>query len=215
MKETIKNNFSKYISIFLLISPIIDLLTGITRHISSLNISVGIIKLLFLLFIVYVYLFVFKKKKIIPIYILIGIYSIMYIIGIYLYNTNLFINTYNMIKVMYFPVLLITLYELREHIKISNMTIFTSIYLYLILIFIPLLLNMGYNSYKITKVGSTGLYNSANEISGLIGITTPILFIIFKENRKLLNILLIIIYLNSISIINKYYFYIYISNTKN
>ena len=109
----------------------------------------------------------------------------MYIIGIYLYNTNLFINTYNMIKVMYFPVLLITLYELREHIKISNMTIFTSIYLYLILIFIPLLLNMGYNSYKITKVGSTGLYNSANEISGLIGITTPILFIIFKENRKI------------------------------
>ena len=195
MKETIKNNFSKYISIFLLISPIIDLLTGITRHISSLNISVGIIKILFLLFIVCVYLFIYKKKKLIPIYILIGIYSIMYIIGIYLYNTNLFINTYNMIKVMYFPVLLITLYELREHIKISNMTIFTSIYLYLILIFIPLLLNMGYNSYKITKVGSAGLYNSANEISGLIGITTPILFIIFKENRKILNILLIIIYL--------------------
>ena len=53
---------------------------------------------------------------------LLSILIIMYIIGIYLYNTNLFINTYNMIKVMYFPVLLITLYELREHIKISNMS---------------------------------------------------------------------------------------------
>ena len=63
MKETIKNNFSKYISIFLLLSPIIDLLIGITRHISSLNITVGVIKLLFLVFIVYVYLFVFKKKN--------------------------------------------------------------------------------------------------------------------------------------------------------
>ena len=202
MKETIKNNFSKYISIFLLLSPIIDLLIGITRHISSLNITVGVIKLLFLVFIVYVYLFVFKKKKLLPIYIIIGIYFLMYTLGIYLFSSSIIFNVVNTIKILYFPILLITLYELKDHIKISNMTIFTMIYLYIILIFIPILFNMGYDSYKITKVGSTGLYNSANEISGLIAISTPIMFIIFKENRKvILNTILIFIYLFIISTI--------------
>lgn len=202
MKETIKNNFSKYISIFLLLSPIIDLLIGITRHISSLNITVGVIKLLFLVFIVYVYLFVFKKKKLLPIYIIIGIYFLMYTLGIYLFSSSIIFNVVNTIKILYFPILLITLYELKDHIKISNMTIFTMIYLYIILIFIPILFNIGYDSYKITKVGSTGLYNSANEISGLIAISTPIMFIIFKENRKvILNTILIFIYLFIISTI--------------
>ena len=202
MKEIIKNNFSKYISIFLLLSPIIDLLIGITRHISSLNITVGVIKLLFLVFIVYVYLFVFKKKKLLPIYIIIGIYFLMYTLGIYLFSSSIIFNVVNTIKILYFPILLITLYELKDHIKISNMTIFTMIYLYIILIFIPILFNIGYDSYKITKVGSTGLYNSANEISGLIAISTPIMFIIFKENRKvILNTILIFIYLFIISTI--------------
>ena len=202
MKNIIKNNLSYIISLFILISPILDLLTGISRHMTNINISIGIIKFLFLLFILYVYLFVFKKKKLIPIYLLISIYFIMYSIGIYLYNTNFFINIYNSIKVLYFPILLITLYELKDNFKISNMTIFTSIFLYILLIFIPLLFNIGYDSYKITKVGSAGLYNSANEISGLIGITTPILFIIFKENRKIiLNTILIFIYLFIISFI--------------
>ena len=202
MKETIKNNFSKYISIFLLLSPIIDLLIGITRHISSLNITVVVIKLLFLVFIVYVYLFVFKKKKLLPIYIIIGIYFLMYTLGIYLFSSSIIFNVVNTIKILYFPILLITLYELKDHIKISNMTIFTMIYLYIILIFIPILFNIGYDSYKITKVGSTGLYNSANEISGLIAISTPIMFIIFKENRKvILNTILIFIYLFIISTI--------------
>ena len=202
MKNIIKNNLSYIISLFILISPILDLLTGISRHMTNFNISIGIIKFLFLLFILYVYLFVFKKKKLIPIYLLISIYFIMYSIGIYLYNTNFFINIYNSIKVLYFPILLITLYELKDNFKISNMTIFTSMFLYILLIFIPLLFNIGYDSYKITKVGSAGLYNSANEISGLIGITTPILFIIFKENRKIiLNTILIFIYLFIISFI--------------
>ena len=158
MKETIKNNFSKYISIFLLLSPIIDLLIGITRHISSLNITVGVIKLLFLVFIVYVYLFVFKKKKLLPIYIIIGIYFLMYTLGIYLFSSSIIFNVVNTIKILYFPILLITLYVLKDHIKISNMTIFTMIYLYIILIFIPILFNIGYDSYKITKVGGNRVF---------------------------------------------------------
>ena len=197
MTNFIKKNISTIIAIFILLSPVIDLITGLSLHVFKINLTMGIIlRVIFLLFICFVVLFIFKKKKILIPYLIIGLYMILYVVGIIIYKEFNFIEIQGLVKVFYFPILLVSLYMIKEEIRISNMTLFTTLFLYLIFIFIPLILGMGFDSYEITKAGTLGFYNSANEISGIISILTPIMFIILVEGKNVIaKILLMIVYL--------------------
>lgn len=198
MDKFIKNNINKIVAVFLILQPFLDIITGICIHTLKINFTIGIIvRVLFLLFISFIVLFIFKKKKIIIPYLIIGLYFIFYIIGTILYkDSNYIFEIQNLVKVFYFPLLFVSLYSIKDYIRISNMTLFTVIFLYLILLFIPTLLGVGYKSYEITKAGTLGFFNSANEISGIISMSTPIMFIIFYESKKIIPItLLIIMYL--------------------
>ena len=89
MKNYLKNNISLLISIFILLGPILDLLTGICLHTLNINLTIGIIvRVIFLLFIISTTVFIFKKKKLIIPYLIIGLYFILYIIGMILYKNN-------------------------------------------------------------------------------------------------------------------------------
>ena len=198
MDKFIKNNINKIVAVFLILQPFLDVITGICIHTLKINFTIGIIvRVLFLLFISFIVLFIFKKKKIIIPYLIIGLYFIFYIIGTILYkDSNYIFEIQNLVKVFYFPLLFVSLYSIKDYIRISNMTLFTVIFLYLILLFVPTLLGVGYKSYEITKAGTLGFFNSANEISGIISMLTPIMFIIFYESKKIIPItLLIIMYL--------------------
>ena len=64
MKTYIKNNISNIISIFILLSPFIDLVTGINIH-NNINITLGVIYRLLVLGILFLIVtLVYKKKKI-------------------------------------------------------------------------------------------------------------------------------------------------------
>ena len=198
MKDFIKKNINEILGIFLLLSPILDLLTGICIHTLKINFTIGIIvRILFLLFIVLITVFIFKKKKLIVPYLIIGLYFILYIVGIILFkNVSLMSEIQGLIKVFYFPILFISLYSIRDNIRISNLTLLTVLFLYLIFIFIPTLFGLGYKTYEITKAGTLGFYNSANEISGIISLLTPILFIIFVNSKRIIpKVLLVLMYL--------------------
>ena len=188
MTNFIKKNISLIIAIFILLSPIIDLLTGLCLHLFEIHFTIGIIlRVLFLLFICYATIFVYKKKLLLP-YLAIGLYGILYIIGIIMYKNGVGIITefQGLVKVFYFPVLFLSLYSIRDEINISKMTLFTTLFLYLICIFVPILLGIGYDTYEITKAGTLGFYNSANEISGIISILTPIMFIILFSSKSII-----------------------------
>lgn len=198
MEQSIKKNINLIIAIFILIQPLLDLLTGLCLHLLKVNLTVGIIvRIIFLIFICFITLFTFKKKKILIPYLIIGLYFIFYLLGIILYKENgLFIELQGLLKVFYFPILLISLYSLKDEIRISKMTLFVTLFSYLILIFVPTLLGIGYKTYEITKAGTLGFFNSANEISGIISLLTPIMFIIIKESKNILfKIIVSIIYL--------------------
>ena len=78
MQKVIKENLSKYLSIFLILQPVLDMLTGICLHIFHLNITLGIIiRLLFLAFIGYIIIFIYKKKKPLIYYIIFLFFSSM------------------------------------------------------------------------------------------------------------------------------------------
>ena len=192
MNKFIKKNINTIIALFLIIQPFLDLITGICIHTLNINFTLGIIvRIIFLVFICIIVLFVFKKKNLLVPYLIIGLYSILYIVGLYLYKDKVILfEIQNLVKVFYFPLLFISFYSIKDEIKISNMTLFTVVFLYLILIFVPTVLNVGYKSYEITKAGTLGFFNSANEISGIISILTPVLFLIFYESKKIIPIIL-------------------------
>ena len=181
MEKFIKKNINIIVAVFLILQPFLDLITGICIHTLKINFTLGIIvRVLFLLFICFIVLFVFKKKKIIIPYLIIGLYFVLFLIGTIIYkDSNYIFEIQNLVKVFYFPILFVSLYSIKDYIRISRMTLFTVVFLYLILLFIPTIFGVGYKSYEITKAGTLGFYNSANEISGIISILTPIVFIIF------------------------------------
>lgn len=198
MTNFIKKNINKIISIFLLLQPILDLLTGICLHTFNINVTIGImIRILFLLLIIYVTTFVYKKKLPFFLSFMIFIYSIFYLLGIIIYKDGvLFKEIQPLVKVFYFPIILVSLYSIQDEIRISKMTLFITVVFYLISILIPSLLGIGFSSYEVAKIGTVGFFNAANEISGIISILTPIIFIYLKELKKpITKILFTLIYL--------------------
>ncbi|MBQ3307518.1 MAG: O-antigen ligase family protein [Bacilli bacterium] len=198
MKDKIKTNMSTILSIFLILQPVLDLITGICVNTLNLDITFGvIIRMLFLVFLCLTVLCIYKKKKLLIPYSMIGVYFLLYLLGMILYkDSSLLPEVKNLVRTFYFPILLITLYPIKDDIKISNMTLLTVLFLYLIFLFIPTLFGLGYKAYQITKVGTLGFFNSANELSGLVSILTPFMFIIFKQSKKVFPIVLLsILYL--------------------
>ena len=198
MNKYLEKNISKIVSIFILLQPILDLITGLCVNLLDFNITIGIIiRILFLALIMYVTTFVFKKKLSLWIYISIIFYSIFYLIGIFIYKDgSYFTEIQGLVKAFYFPILLISLYEIRNEIKISNLTLVITLFTYLMCIFIPSILNIGFKTYQIAKIGTLGFYNSANEISGIISLLTPIMFIlILGKNKYLIKGLMLLVYL--------------------
>ena len=198
MHKFIKENINKLLVIFLLLQPILDLITGLCINVFNINITIGIvIRILFLAFLMYTTIFVYKRKLSLYTNLILGIYSILYLIGIVIYKDGVvFYELQGLLKTLYFPIVLVSLYDIKDEFRISKMSLFTVLFTYLILILVPNALGLGFESYKVTKTGNLGFFNAANEISGIISLLTPIMFVIIKElKNNILKVLLALIYL--------------------
>lgn len=197
INKFLNKNISKILIIFLYLQPVIDLLTSISLNILNLDISFGVIvRILFLLFLLYFYLFVKKsidKKSLIylgSLFIFLIIYSVMIIT---LKDTSaLFYELQNVIKLIYLPILLIIVKD--SDIKIDYKDLVKIACIYLIFICLPTIFGLQFNSYSQGKTGSVGWFNSGNEISAILSILTPFLiYYLFKKNNLIKKILLIIL----------------------
>lgn len=192
MNDWIKKKFNILLIVFILLQPLLDLMTGVGLHVLNMNVTIGIIfRMLFLFFVLYSVTFVFSKYHIWKYYSILILYGMLYIGGIYFFQdgNHLFLEIQGLFRVFYFPVLLIALYSIREQIKISNMTLLVVLGTYLLCIFIPNIFQIGFESYEITKKGSLGFFNSANEISGIISILTPFMILFFIRIQKIIPII--------------------------
>ena len=199
MNSWIKKNFNILLIVFILLQPILDLITGFGIHVWNMNITLGIvIRIIFLIIILYAVMFVYKKKENWKYYGLLTIYGLLYILGSIIFKdgNGLFSEIQGLCRVFYFPVLLIALYSVKDKIRISKMTLMVVLITYLVCILVPNCLNLGFETYEITKKGTLGFFNSANEISGIISILTPIMILIFVKSKKIIPIIIIsLIYL--------------------
>ena len=194
--SAIKNKMSSIINCFILLSPIVDLITSIGIHTFNINITFGIIiRMLFLLFILFSTTFIYKKNNI-KYYLIFLIYLILYLIATMLYSNSYLSEIQGLFRVFYFPLLLVSINSIKDELKLNKKYLIYMLYLYLVLIFIPLLFHIGFKSYEVTKVGTLGFFSSANEIGGIISILTPILiYYLYEKKNLLLTIIISAIYL--------------------
>lgn len=202
LNNTIKTNITTIIGVFLIISPFLDLFTsiGIKYNIDQLTIGI-IIRGLFMLLMIYYSIFLKDNKKQTIIFLsVIFTYIALFLTKTILTNGNITYETTVIFKTFYFIILSITFINLEKPIDTKYyIACFTT---YLLLVFIPNILNIGFNSYEIAKVGQVGWFNSANEISTILSILTPILiaYLMIKKNKILSVLYLIIILITFFSI---------------
>lgn len=176
INKYIKNHFNLIITIFVVSQPIIDVLTSLMVYYGNFLVTIGVIsKIILLVFLLYSYFVVFKQrsKKV-----------VLYLFSIFIYlSIFMFINNINdikeLFKILFLPTSFILIYEIFKFNK-SNFDYKNIIYMvmiYSLLIIIPYLLNIGFDSYEVAKKGSLGWFNSANEISAIISISLPLIFI--------------------------------------
>ena len=81
MHKYIKENISKLLTIFILLQPVLDLITGVCVKLLNINITLGIIiRILFLGLLMYTTVFIYKKKFSLYTYLALAIYSILLIV---------------------------------------------------------------------------------------------------------------------------------------
>lgn len=203
VNEFLNHNIEKILILFLYLQPILDVATAVMIH-KNISFTLGIIiRMIFFLFMIYYLLVLDKnktKKKSIIYLVLILIYLALFItnIGITKGVNSLSYEIKNLIKCFYFPVLLISTYELYQENKIKiNKNILSNLFVtYLLLVFIPNILHLGFASYEITKKGSIGFFYTANEIGAILSILMSFYIdkIIKKKNKLNFILSMIIIF---------------------
>ena len=194
MNKFLTNNISLILKVYLYFQVLIDLLTGIMINHFHVNVTIGIIiRGLFLLLILYYYIFVNKNTTRAKFFYLLGVilFSIIFIIVTIVSKdiSVLYFESSQLFKIFYFAILL-TIIDSKD-IDIDLEDFVNIAILYLVLIFVPNVFNISYNSYTQGNVGSVGLFNSGNEISAILSILNPILvYYIFHNKNKLKKILL-------------------------
>ncbi len=198
LNNYIKNNINKIITIFLIIQPILDVFSTLKNIYLISFFEIGtIIRMLFMMFIVYYVIFISnsKYKKLSIIYFIsIFIFFILYSINVYINMNDMFYELRTLIKNLYFPTLLVgfinILPNINEKYFIKMMYIYTSI------LIITQLIGLGIPAYdyeETKKIGYIGLFYSGNEISGILTILMPFSFsYIFSNNINIKKIILFI-----------------------
>lgn len=192
-----------WFNIFLI--PIFDVITSFSIHFlgSSMLFILGM-KFFFLIFLFVLNLLYFDKKSMF--YSLItGIYFLLFFLILFFCQGSsvLFINAQNLFRTFYFPFCFLFLNSLQRkgifQIKIRYLCYL--LFLYLFFLVVPELFHLGFNSYAYSKVGGLGWYYSTNEISGILAILGPFLFLYLKDKSWFLRIFLFCFYLGGIFVL--------------
>ena len=194
----------KFFYLFIILQPMLDLLTSFMSRNMDLPLTIGIIaRSLFMVYMFMYALFVYRPQGKIYKYsrwilIGIGVYIITFL-GYTLLskNTSIITEIKGVIKLFYFPIVLTGVFILNEkdRLEISNKFLMYLLLGYTGVIFIATVTGTYFRSYNeyLYGLGTVGWFFAANEIGSIIAILTPFTIINIIDNK--LNIV------NTISII--------------
>lgn len=184
------NTFTKVLVIFILTSPLIDVITSIGIREFDISLSIGILlKGLFLLYTLVSFLRMESRTKIdkaakyilFAFFIYAAVHAFISLGNFGMSRTISGIIT--MVKTFYLPLIVLSLYRLIERKDIPFLTrllVYSAVFVASI-IALSMLTGTDYNAYKYGKTGTVGWFYAANEVSALLGILTPILIYFVME----------------------------------
>jgi len=184
--------------IFISFHPLLDLLTAIMTRFEVGFVSIGVIVRSIFLAIILIYLFFYndgkyKRKSRLYVFLLM-LFCILYFITKIelLTNMTFFINeAIYLFKYLYFPIVFVGLVNLCLQYKIDKRKVINcfiiSLVLYTILLIVPFLTNTGFNSYQGDEgfSGVVGWFYSANEVSAIVTMLFPLLFLYIDKRIDL------------------------------
>lgn len=182
------------ITLFIILHPLIDVVTCINSR-TGIGFSVGVVlRSLFIVAAAFHVMFIYRgrfRKFAVGYIILLGIYCAVYFVNIYM-NSDLSVVLANLresIKTVYFPiaaVLLFSLYDQYGFTVKDNILAFVGV-LFSGIISIADIFGVGYPSYDYGK-GTIGFFYSANEISAILVVLVPCVFMwlcrYVRESRR-------------------------------
>lgn len=193
MKKLKATTFNQFFILFILIQPILDILTSLCiRNVNS-SLTIGIFVRIVFMAVTVIYSLVATNKKykikLLIYYILLAIYIIFYSIICYLNTSTTMILTElkGLVKTLYLPITLVSLLSLykSDKIKINIKYLICALFGYSIVIVFAKYFNIGYNSYVFgDKSGTVGLFFAANEIGSILAILSPFLLISYKDYKN-------------------------------
>lgn len=200
MRSDSNNKKINIFYVFLLIQPILDLVTSLMVRFTNLPLTIGMVVRGLFLFIMVIYLLfvnksVHRKKSIIYLGIL-CIFSILYLItkdGIF---TLGFLKTeiIYLFKYMYFPITALCLINAFDELQIKKEKIFKvciiEAIIYSILIILPEITNTAFSSYIDNNEGTVGWFYAANEIGAIMVALFPFLYYLLFERESVVKIAL-------------------------
>lgn len=185
-------NNKRKLYLFLLLLPIIDVLTSITEKFDLNLPSLGIIiKSVFLgIMILYLIISSTSKYKKMSLYYLMAIFLyiiLFFITKIDYLNLQLFVTELKyMIKILFYPISLITMICYFDDKKFSkeelSCVLFKSFFVYLLFIIIPFITKTGFNSYMDGSYGSSGWFYAANEMAIILIVLFPFSYMLLKKS---------------------------------
>ena len=180
----------KLLLIFIIIQPILDLITSFQSTYFNFPISLSILIRGLSLVIITIYL-LFDKNKKIKIYIIsFIIYCLIFLSSMYFINgsEHIFSELYTIIRFFYFPILLVFFYkiykEYKEEIFNDKLLIYITCF-YFIIAFVAFITKTSFLSYDdIDKIGFNGWFYSSNERGGTYALLLPLLLPLINRNKK-------------------------------
>ena len=198
MKKVIEQiNIKSFITKFLLVVPLIDLITSICVRYFSVSTTLGtLLKGLFLAILI-VYIFVkykFENRKASTIFIgALIIYEICYVLlNMQIKTSSILLLELKMsLKTLFGPIIAIGLYDIykNEQFHIKNRYLSYIMIEYTLLIFVANLTGTSFNTYLGGKEGTIGWFYAGNDISNLLIGLFPLLYLHTIKNYNIVNML--------------------------
>ena len=202
VNQYLKQNIILIIALIIIIQPIIDVVIGLSLRYETIMTIASLIRLVILVFLFYWFYFFSNssvREKGLIILSVIAVYFIFY-----LFSTQLSFNELRMaLRTFYFPIIFILLYSIKETKKefINSKYLLISLGIYASVIVFGFLTNTAFNSYMVSKVGTSGYFYAANDISNIIAILLPLVFMYVFDKININKILYFILIVSSIFIL--------------
>lgn len=190
-------NFVQFLKYFIILQPILDILTYFSIVYLQMNITIGIVvRVLFMLLSLFYIFFLnkhrFKRYIIMYILLLIAVLGIGFLLNFFLKPVfHFFSEVQFLVKAIYFPVMFCAFllafteesrqWEIKNKLLSSNALAMTIV---AISFGLAILTNTSNTTYTYNKAGYIGWFFAGNEISAIIAISFPLVLIYSIKNTK-------------------------------